>query len=101
MDSNNKQLHNLSVLDEVLKVLGSDNLPVLYYHLERLGVKKNEIADKPEEFSNALRQIFGQAASFLEGQIVSSISSKLGLDHDTHTTLAQVLSKLKQGASVQ
>jgi hypothetical protein len=56
----------LAVLEDVLKDLGVDNLSVLYYHLEKLGVKKHEIPDKPAEFSNALRVIFGQAATILE-----------------------------------
>ncbi|MGH9991563.1 MAG: hypothetical protein ACREBU_08480 [Nitrososphaera sp.] len=95
MTSDKNQLSHISLLEEVLQVLGSENLPVLYHHLERLGVKKNEIADKPEEFSKALKSIFGQGAAILESQIVSSISSKVGLDYGTNMTLSQVLSKLK------
>ena len=65
-----------AILEDVLNVLGVDNMAVLYHHLEKMGVKRNEIADKPVEFSNALRTIFGQAASILESQIISTISSK-------------------------
>lgn len=87
------------MLEEVLKVLGVDNMAVLYVHLEKLGVKRNEVADKPVEFSNALRTIFGQAASILERQIISTIASRTGGTYGQKTTLAEALQKLKQEAS--
>lgn len=87
------------MLEDVLKVLGIDNMAVLYVHLEKLGVKRNEVADKPVEFSNALRTIFGQAASILERQIISTIASRTGGTYGQKTTLAEALQKLKQEAS--
>lgn len=87
------------MLEDVLKVLGVDNMAVLYVHLEKLGVKRNEVADKPVEFSNALRTIFGQAASILERQIISTIASRTGGTYGQKTTLADALQKLKQEAS--
>jgi hypothetical protein len=84
-----------SPLEEVLTAMGVDNISVLYYHLEKLGVKRNEIPDKPMEFSNALRVIFGQAASILEMQIVSMISSRIGEKLEQKITLAEALQKLK------
>ncbi|MCI0557159.1 MAG: hypothetical protein MN733_01595 [Nitrososphaera sp.] len=89
------QINYLSMLEDVLKVLGTENLSVLYYHLERLGVKKNEIADKPAEFSKALKVIFGQAASILEGQIVSSLAAKTGKKYAANITLEQALNELR------
>lgn len=87
------------MLEDVLKVLGVDNMAVLYVHLEKLGVKRSEVADKPVEFSNALRTIFGQAASILERQIISTIASRTGGTYGQKTTLAEALQKLKQEAS--
>lgn len=87
------------MLEDVLKVLGVDNMAVLYAHLEKLGVKRNEVADKPVEFSNALRTIFGQAAAILERQIISTIASRTGGTYGQKTTLAEALQKLKQEAS--
>lgn len=88
-----------SVLEEVLNVLGVDNMSVLYYHLEKMGVKRNEIADKPVEFSNALRSIFGQAATILESQIISTINSRTGSGQGKRITLAEALQKLKSESS--
>jgi hypothetical protein len=62
-----------------------------------MGVKRNEIADKPVEFSNALRTIFGQAATILERQIISTISARIGGDSTKKITLADALQKLKNG----
>jgi hypothetical protein len=95
----NSQIDASSVLEDVLKVLGVDNMAVLYVHLEKLGVKRNEVADKPVEFSNALRTIFGQAASILERQIISSIASRTGGVYGEKITLAEALRKLKQEAN--
>ncbi|MGI0025365.1 MAG: hypothetical protein ACREA4_09505 [Nitrososphaera sp.] len=95
----NSQIDASSVLEEVLKVLGVDNMAVLYVHLEKLGVKRNEVADKPVEFSNALRTIFGQGASILERQIISAIASRSGGTYGQKTSLADALQKLKQDAN--
>jgi len=89
------RINAISLLEEVLGVLGAENLSVLYYHLERLGVKRSEIVDKPAEFSKALKVIFGQAATILESQIVSCIASKTGQDA-ANLTLTQALEQLKE-----
>ena len=95
----NSQIDATSVLEDVLRVLGVDNMAILYVQLERLGVKRNEVADKPVEFSNALRTIFGQAASILEKQIISAIAARTGGMYDQKVTLAEALQKLKREAS--
>jgi hypothetical protein len=82
-------------MEDLLTVLGEENMSILYHHLEKLGVKRNEIVDKPAEFSKALRVIFGQAASILEAQIVSSISSRTGHNYGPNVTLVEALKHLK------
>lgn len=92
---NTNQLDHLSLMEDLLTVLGEENMSILYHHLERLGVKRNEIVDKPAEFSKALRVIFGQAASILEAQIVSSIASRTGHNYGPNVTLVEALAQLK------
>lgn len=87
------------MIEEVLGILGVENLSVLYYHLEKLGVKRSEIPNKPAEFSSALRTIFGQAGTILESQIISNIIARLGEDHDRKITLAEALGSLKRQSS--
>ena len=92
---------HLSVIEDVLKILGVENASVLYYHLELLGVKKHEIPDKPAEFSSALRIIFGQAASILERQIISEVSARNGTSYGQKITLAEALRSLKSKSHVK
>jgi hypothetical protein len=82
-------------MEDLLTVLGAENMSILYHHLERLGVKRNEIAVKPAEFSKALKVIFGQAASILEAQIVSSIASRTGHNYGANVTLVEALERLR------
>ena len=70
-------------------------MSVLYYHLEKMGVKRGEIADKPVEFSNALRSIFGQASTILERQIITTVVARTGLDPGKKITLAEALQRIK------
>jgi hypothetical protein len=91
----NSRIDTSSVLEDVLQILGGDNMSVLYYHLEKMGVKRGEIADKPVEFSNALRSIFGQASTILERQIITTVVARAGLDPGEKITLAEALQRIK------
>lgn len=95
----NAPADHLSVLEDVLRVLGLDNMSILYYHLEKLGVRKEEIIDKPAEFSKALRVIFGQGASVLEKQMISSIALRTGQTFEPSITLAEAMLRLKNAAA--
>lgn len=83
-------------LEDALKVLGIENMSIVYNNLERLGVKKEDIPSKPVEFGKALRIIFGQGALILEMQIISSIAAKTGRTYESDMTLVQVLESLKK-----
>jgi hypothetical protein len=48
---------------------------VFYYHLENVGVRRDEILDKPEEFVDALHDIFGNGAALIESAILSEIKT--------------------------
>lgn len=96
---NPNRIDRLAVLEEVLVVLGIDNLSILYRQLEKLGLKKEEIFDRPVEFSKALRVIFGQGATILERQIISSLASKTGTLYSPSESLADVLRRVKTSAA--
>lgn len=51
---------------------------VFYYHLESVGVRRDEILDKPEQFVDALYDIFGNGAALIEGAIISEIRTSSG-----------------------
>lgn len=90
---------HLSILEDVLRVIGIENVAILYHHLERLGVRKEEIAEKPAEFSKALRVIFGQGATILEKQMISSIATRTGESFDPSASLPEALRRLKDTAA--
>lgn len=85
-------------LEDALKVLGIDNMSIVYRNLERLGVKKEDIPLKPAEFTKALRIIFGQGATILEMQIICSISARTGKTYGKDMTLVQVLESLNKAS---
>ncbi len=63
-----------TTVDEVLSSLGVACRQVICDHLEQsYNMKADEIANCPEEFSDALRQIFGDAAALLEIRMIQKI----------------------------
>lgn len=84
-------------IDDGLNVLGKSGKQMLYFHLENnYSVKKHEIAQKPEDFTEAIQEIFGAGASVLEKLILKSVYSKLGLKYKetTRCKLSDCLKKI-------
>jgi hypothetical protein len=77
----------IRVIDETLRYcLGEVNTELIYNYLEKQGYQLNEIPQKPEKFSEELRNILGFgsrqilcAPSILEESILETICKKLGL----------------------
>ena len=66
------------VVSRIQKKLGEflfTETEVFYYHLENVGVRRDEILDKPEEFVDALHDIFGNGAALIESAIISEIKT--------------------------
>jgi len=69
-------------IDEGLNVLGKSGKQMLFFHLEKShSLKKHEIAQKPEAFAVAIKEIFGAGSPVLEKLIIKSVYSKLGLEY--------------------
>ena len=69
----------LDAVDEGLSGLGEAGKASIYIHLEGLfNIRKQEIPNKLDGFSNALRRIFGLGARNLEILIMKSLHEKLG-----------------------
>jgi hypothetical protein len=72
-----EQLIN-ETIDDVLSSLGTICKQTIYDTLEKkYKLKKNDIANHTMEFSEALEQIFGDAAALLEIQIMKELSRKV------------------------
>ena len=72
----------MEAVDESLTVLPKSGREMLFFHLERsFSIKRGDIPKKPENFVDALEQIFGAGAHVLEKLIVKNLYSKLGLEY--------------------
>jgi hypothetical protein len=84
-------------VDEVLETLGKRGKQALIRYLEiDIGLKTEEIPQKPELFRKGLNLIFGeQAAGLLETEIVQKLQTSLGLDPKSKLTLAETIKIIK------
>jgi len=71
----------LEAVDEALSMLGETSREAIFFFIEeKFGLRKEEIPQNLEEFSNALRMIFGDVGCyFLEEQILNRLYARLGL----------------------
>ena len=69
----------LDAIDEGLSGLGAAGKASIYIHLEGLfNIRKQEIPNKLDGFSNALQRIFGLGAQHLEILIMKNLYEKVG-----------------------
>ena len=67
----------LETIDDVFSSLGSSCKQVIYFHLEKnFAIKKKEIPLKIEDFANALEQLFGDGARFIELRIIAALHKR-------------------------
>lgn len=87
----------LQCVDEVLETLGKKGRQALAQYLERsIGLKREEIPQKPELFHKGLCLILGEhGADVLETAIVQKLLTTLGLDRKPKLTLADVMCIIK------
>jgi hypothetical protein len=85
-------------INEVLETLGKSGKQAFTHYLEKdIGLKKEEIPQKPELFSKGLNLIFGeQGADLLEIAIVQKLLTSLGLDPKSKLTLGEAISTIKK-----
>ncbi len=72
----NKNL--LRAIDEALNSLGESVRQSIYFHLEKeIGVSRNEIPEKLEQFQGGLKEIFGAGAQVLEISIMKNLHMQI------------------------
>jgi hypothetical protein len=65
-------------IDNVFSSLGLEHSQAIFDYVEmKYGLKKNDVADHIKEFSEALEQIFGDAAALLEIEIMKKLCRKI------------------------
>lgn len=71
----------LDSIDEALCILSESVKTSIYFHLwDKFEIKKQEIPNKLDEFSDALESIFGIGARQLEILFMKSLYSKISLE---------------------
>ncbi len=81
----------IRAVDESLSSLGDSAKQAIYYHLEKsFNLRKTDIPEKIEVFSNAIESIFGEGAKLLEIQIMKRLHEKAGSEL-IHTTIESEL----------
>jgi hypothetical protein len=70
----------MEAVEEGLSLLGKSGKQAVFFYLEKgYNVDKNQIASKPQCFSDALDKIFGLGAIFLKNIILKGYYEKIGL----------------------
>ncbi|AIF83504.1 hypothetical protein NTE_01440 [Candidatus Nitrososphaera evergladensis SR1] len=87
----------VSRIQEKLREFLFTETEVFYYHLENVGVRRDEILDKPEEFVDALHDIFGNGAALIESAIISEIKAS-NSDTAAKQGLVDVLKSIERRA---
>ncbi len=73
----------LEAVDETLSSLGDSSKRAIYFYLERnFSIKKQDIPDRIEEFTEAIEKLFGNGAKILEIQIMKHLYENLGRDFE-------------------
>lgn len=85
----------LEGIQRTLKGLLFTETEVFYFHLQNLGVGKDEILDKPEQFVRTIHDIFGKGSPLVERTIISEISKELSVD--PKDDLVEMIKSLRKG----
>jgi hypothetical protein len=71
----------LRCVDAGMNPLGESARQSVYYHIEKVfKVRREEIPDKPKEFIDSLRKIFGPGAETIETAIVREMEATMNLN---------------------
>jgi hypothetical protein len=84
----------LEGIQRTLKGLLFTETEVFYFHLQNLGVGRDEILDKPEQFARTIHDIFGKSSPLVEKAIISEISRDLSVN--PKADLVEMMRSLKE-----
>ncbi|MEM3626454.1 MAG: hypothetical protein QXZ25_00300 [Candidatus Bathyarchaeia archaeon] len=70
----------LEAIDEALSSLGNSARQAIYFHLEdKFKIRRDEIPDRLEDFTDGIEKIFGLGAKFLQILIMKNLYEKIGI----------------------
>jgi CheY-like chemotaxis protein len=65
----------VAIIEESLQFLGSEWLAILYYHLSKRGISKENIVQNPSAFLSAVDQMFEGGSSLIKARILQIIEA--------------------------
>jgi hypothetical protein len=76
----------LEAVDHALLTIGETPREAIYYHLEKgFRLRREDIPEDADEFSQALNNIFGPGAEVIERLIVKNLFGRLNLNFEEKT----------------
>jgi hypothetical protein len=68
-------------VDEAMNAFGETAKLAIYYYMERShDLKYNDIVERPQEFMEALREMFGYGADLIEDMLVEKLAAEFGIE---------------------
>ena len=92
----------VNMIEEGLDALGENVARVIMYHLEHnYSLKRNEIAQKADLFTKALRDIFGEGSLTIEKIIIETISREIGIGEMGTRNLSKAIEHIRKHLSYE
>lgn len=91
-----------SSIDKSLDKIGRGFKDIFYWSLEnRVGVKRNEIADRPEEFVMYLDKMFAKGSSLVKEEMKVQVTMDLGIPWSDKSLAGLIRYAAREGSDVE
>lgn len=85
----------ITIIEEALQFLGPEWLAILYYHLTKRGISKDEIVQNPSAFLSALDKMFEGGSALIKIRILKVIEANKEVI-DNHAAVAKFSETLRR-----
>ena len=75
-----KKSFNDLLIESLLEWIESGEVVLRFLELKS-AIKRDEIAEKPEQFANELEDLFGDGAKIIEEKVIQTLYAKIGMDY--------------------
>jgi len=88
----------LQCIEDGLEIVGNSGKTAIYHYLEtNVGLKKDDIPEKPELFSKGLTMIFGEeGTAMIEKNLVKKLTTHFDLRNQPKITLTDAVAMIKE-----